>query len=157
MEKKKEATRGSICRRMRTTMIIVHCTATPEGRDIGMKEIRQWHVCGQGWADVGYHYLVRLDGTIESGREEHLAGAHCKGKNYCSVGVWYVGGCTADGRTAKDTRTPEQKTALRTLISQLLQRYPHATVHGHREFARKACPCFDARSEYSEQERHGNT
>lgn len=100
MEKKKEATRGSICRRMRTTMIIVHCTATPEGRDIGMKEIRQWHVCGQGWADVGYHYLVRLDGTIESGREEHLAGAHCKGKNNCSVGVCYVGGCTADGRTA---------------------------------------------------------
>ncbi|MGM9711699.1 MAG: N-acetylmuramoyl-L-alanine amidase [Prevotella sp.] len=103
MEKKKEASRGSICRRMRTTMIIVHCTATPEGRDIGMKEIRQWHVCGQGWADVGYHYLVRLDGTIESGREEHLAGAHCKGKNNCSVGVCYVGGCTADGRTAKDT------------------------------------------------------
>ena len=109
MEKKKEATRGSICRRMRTTMIIVHCTATPEGIDIGMKEIRQWHVCGQGWADVGYHYLVRLDGTIESGREEHLAGAHCKGKNNCPVGVCYVGGCTADGRTAMTNEHRKQR------------------------------------------------
>ncbi len=121
--------------------IIIHCSATPEGREVSVEDIRRWHR-QQGYEDIGYHYVVMLDGSIARGRDESVAGAHCKGYNRNSIGVCYVGGCDVRMRP-KDTRTQRQRTALRSLIDELLGRYPAATVHGHCEFAAKACPCFD--------------
>ena len=121
--------------------IIIHCSATPEGRNVTVADIDRWHRA-RGFLGIGYHYVVYLDGTIAAGRDEQLAGAHCRGHNQRSIGVCYVGGCDA-GMRPKDTRTPAQRAALRRLVSELQQRYPGATVHGHREFAAKACPSFD--------------
>lgn len=124
--------------------IIIHCSATREGADFTAADIRRWHK-QQGWQDVGYHYVVRIDGTIETGRPEDQPGAHCKGYNNSSIGVCYIGGVAKDGKTAKDTRTEAQKASLLRLVRELKMRYPLATVHGHREFAAKACPSFDVR------------
>lgn len=129
------------------TEIIVHCTATPRGRDVSVSEVDAWHRA-RGFRCVGYHYLVRLDGTVERGRPEEETGAHCLGHNSRSIGVCYAGGVEADGRTPADTRTEAQRAALKRLIGELRRRYPGASVHGHREFAAKACPCFDAGKEY---------
>ena len=128
--------------------IIIHCSATPRGRDIGALEIRQWHLA-RGFKDIGYHFVVRLNGTIETGRLLGEPGAHCLGQNYCSIGVCYVGGVEKDCKTAADTRTDAQKVALARLVRQLKRMFPYAEVRGHRDFARKACPSFDARREYS--------
>jgi len=124
--------------------IILHCSATPAGRDVSVDEIRRWHLA-RGFSDIGYHYVVGLDGSVHAGRPVECVGAHCLGHNAHSVGVCYVGGVGADGITPLDTRTPEQIAALRRLVRQLLERFPNATLHGHREFAAKACPCFDVR------------
>lgn len=129
------------------TEIIIHCTATPHGRDIGESDVRRYHL-QRGFETTGYHYVVRLDGTVETGRGEMWVGAHCLCHNSRSIGVAYVGGLGADGCPA-DTRTTAQRTALRGLVGELCRRYPGATVHGHCEFAAKACPCFDAACEYS--------
>ena len=129
--------------------IIIHCSATPEGKNFTVEDIRRWHTMpvakgGRGWTDLGYHYVIYLDGSVHPGRPEEKIGAHCKGQNANSIGICYVGGITADGRKIpKDTRTPEQKAALRILLGSLKRKYPEATVHGHREFAAKACPSFD--------------
>jgi len=128
------------------TEIIVHCTATPYRRDVTVGDITRYHR-QRGFETVGYHYVVRLDGTVEQGRPVDYVGAHCLGHNAYSIGVAYVGGLDAAGRPA-DTRTPAQRAALACLIVDLKRKYDHATVHGHREFAAKACPCFDAASEY---------
>lgn len=127
--------------------IIVHCTATPAGREVSVAEIDRWHR-QRGFNGIGYHYFIGLDGTVHSGRPEGLAGAHCRGRNATSIGVAYVGGTLADG-TPADTRTPQQKAALRRFIAELKRRYPGAEVRGHRDFAAKACPCFDATAEYA--------
>ena len=129
------------------TEIIIHCSATAEGRDFGVADIRRWHKA-QGWTDVGYHYVVRLDGTVQEGRALSEPGAHCKGHNAHSIGICYVGGLAADGRTPKDTRTTAQRAAPRALVDRLQRQFPAATVHGHCEFAAKACPCFDVRAEF---------
>ncbi|WP_303023021.1 N-acetylmuramoyl-L-alanine amidase [Duncaniella muris] len=122
--------------------IILHCTATPEGRDFSVEQVRQWHLA-RGFSDIGYHYLVGRDGTIYAGRPESVVGAHCTGQNTCSIGVSYVGGEEADGsHRPKDTRTHAQKKALRELVASLQKKYPGATVHCHNEFANKACPSF---------------
>ena len=126
--------------------IIVHCSATVEGKDYTVSEIRKWHLA-RGFSDIGYHYVVYRDGSVHKGRNIDIAGAHTTGYNTHSVGVCYVGGLDENGR-AKDTRTPEQKDALVRLLKRLKELYPKATIHGHREFANKACPCFDARAEY---------
>ena len=130
------------------TKIIVHCADTPEGRDDKAADIRRWHLeCG--FSDIGYHYVVDLDGTIEPGRDVEIAGAHTNGHNADSIGVCYIGGADTDMKP-KDTRTEEQKTALRLLLKYLVQKYPGANIYGHRDFAKKACPCFDAKTEYQE-------
>ena len=98
---------------------------------------------------MGYHFVVRLDGTIEAGRPLGSPGAHCLGKNNCSIGVCYVGGVSADGKTPADTRTPQQKEAMLTLIAELKKLFPDAKVCGHRDFANKACPSFDATREFA--------
>lgn len=127
--------------------IIVHCTATPEGKNFKAADIDRWYK-QRGWDEIGYHHVVDLDGTVEPGRPESKQGAHCLGHNANSIGVVYVGGLASDGKTPKDTRTPQQKAALVKLLTELKQRYPGATIHGHRDFAAKACPSFDATTEY---------
>lgn len=127
--------------------IIVHCTATPEGREVKMSEIRQWHKA-RGFSDVGYHYVIHLDGMIEPGRDVDLIGAHCTNHNAQSIGVCYVGGMDAANKNPKDTRTIKQKDALLNLLKLLKKLYPNARIYGHRDFAAKACPCFDAKNEY---------
>lgn len=127
--------------------IIVHCTATQEGKDYHASDIDKWHKA-QGWKGIGYHYVVDLDGTVEKGRSESEVGAHCTKHNSHSIGVVYVGGLAKDGKTAKDTRTEAQKKALLELIVALIIKYPKAKIHGHNEFAAKACPCFDVQKEY---------
>lgn len=128
--------------------IIVHCSATAEGKDFTVSDIRRWHL-QRGFSDIGYHYIIYRDGSIHTGRSEALSGAHCTGHNTISIGVCYIGGCAADGKTPKDTRTEAQKAALVKLLKELKVKYPNATIHGHREFANKACPSFDAKKEYS--------
>ena len=120
--------------------IILHCTATPEGRQVTVADVTAWHK-ERGFRTIGYHYLVYLDGTVVRGRREEEIGAHCLGQNAGSIGVCYVGGLDSRGKP-KDTRTADQRVALRNLVEGLQRRYPHATLHGHNEFAAKACPCF---------------
>ena len=127
--------------RTTTDKIIVHCTATPEGREVTVREIDCWHRKA-GYSGIGYHYVVHLDGRVEKGRDERRIGAHTVGQNNCSVG-----GCDA-AMKPKDTRTAAQKAALIKLLKELKQRYPAAVIYGHRDFARKACPSFDAKEEY---------
>lgn len=130
--------------------IIVHCTATPEGRNYTVEQCRADHK-KQGWSDIGYHYLIYRDGSIHTGRDVDLIGAHCAagGHNTYSVGVAYVGGVVKDGKTAKDTRTLQQKAALLNLLTDLRQQYPQAKIYGHHDFEKKKdCPSFDAKTEY---------
>lgn len=129
--------------------IIVHCSATPEGKNVTAADIRRWHTAGNGWSDIGYHFVVRIDGTVEPGRTLAQPGAHCRGHNARSVGICYAGGLAADGRTPKDTRTPAQRAAMLTLLKELKQQFPGAVIYGHRDFAAKACPSFDATAEYA--------
>lgn len=126
--------------------IIVHCSATREGLDFGADDIRQWHV-KRGWRDIGYHYVVRLDGTIERGRPLEEVGAHAKGHNTHSIGVCYIGGLD-DQADPKDTRTSEQYDSLMVLVATLLRMFPGSEAIGHRDVANRACPCFDAKNEY---------
>lgn len=130
------------------TEIIVHCSATPEGKDYTVADITKWHL-QRGFTTIGYHYVIYRDGSIHKGRDVDISGGHCTGHNYCSIGVCYIGGVASDGKTPKDTRTKEQKESLLKLLKELKTLYPKATIHGHREFANKACPSFDAKSEYS--------
>ena len=127
--------------------IIVHCAATREGRDFTVEDITRWHKA-RGFATIGYHYVIYRDGSIHEGRPLEQIGAHCVGHNKHSIGICYIGGCASDGKTPKDTRTSEQKEALLALLRRLKARFPNATIHGHRDFAAKACPSFDAFREY---------
>ena len=128
--------------------IIIHCSATREGQHIDVDTIRDWHVNGRGWSDVGYHYILYLDGTVHPGRPVERSGAHTKGQNSNSIGICYIGGVETDGKTPKDTRTPEQKAALDNLLFVLTDIFANTTIHGHNEFAAKACPSFDVQAEY---------
>lgn len=128
--------------------IIVHCSATPEGKDFTVADIKRWHLA-RGFSDIGYHYVIYRDGSIHTGRDESIIGAHCTGHNTNSIGVCYIGGCASNGKTPKDTRTPQQKQSLVKLLKELKTKYPQASIHNHRDFANKACPSFDATKEYS--------
>ena len=130
--------------------IILHCTATPEGEEFSNAQIKQSHLA-RGFSDIGYHYVIGLNGEVRPGRVEAIGGAHCTGHNTRSIGVCYVGGCpprtTPDwNKKSKDTRTPAQEAALVKLVKELRGRYPGATVHGHHEFANKACPSFNVKT-----------
>lgn len=126
--------------------IIIHCTATVEGKDYHVSDVDKWHKA-RGWKGIGYHYLITLDGSIEKGRKEEEIGAHCTGHNAHSIGVCYVGGVDKAFKP-KDTRTEAQKEALWEVLRQLLIKYPQAKIYGHYEFANKACPSFDVQKEY---------
>lgn len=126
--------------------IILHCSATRENQDFDIKDIDRWHK-ERGWNEVGYHYVIKLDGTIQTGRDLEKVGAHCKGYNKDSIGICYIGGLDKDGNP-KDTRTNRQKVSLYFLIDRLKRRFPNVTIHGHNEFANKDCPSFDVSKEY---------
>lgn len=127
--------------------LIVHCSATPEGKDFTTAQIKQWHLA-RGFSDIGYHYVIYRDGSIHAGRPEGISGAHCTGHNTISIGICYIGGCASDGKIPKDTRTDAQKKALIELLRELKGKYPKAVIHSHKDFANKACPSFDATKEY---------
>ena len=139
--------------------IIIHCSDSPEGRNDTANDIRSWHK-KRGFNDIGYHYVILLDGTIEVGRAEDQIGAHCSNHNANSIGICYIGGAEwrdgvdekgkpikgKDGKTMlipKDTRTVAQYNAMTQLLRDLKKKYPKATIHGHCQFANKACPSFD--------------
>lgn len=124
-------------------MIMVHCSATREGKDYTVEDIDRWHR-ERGFDSIGYHYVIYRDGSIYRGRPVEQIGAHCRGHNADSIGICYIGGLTADGKAAKDTRTPQQRLALVALLTALKLRFPNAEIRGHRDFAAKGCPSFDA-------------
>lgn len=124
--------------------IIIHCSATPQGRPVTVDEIDRWHR-QRGFSGIGYHYVIYLDGSVHKGRPEESIGAHCTGQNANSIGVCYVGGMDVSNKKPLDTRTPAQKAALKSLIKTLVAKYPGVTIHGHNEFANKACPSFRVR------------
>lgn len=119
-------------------LIVVHCTACDPGCDSDVEDIRQQHL-RRGFADVGYHYIIRLDGTVEEGRSLDTVGAHVYGHNKTSIGVAYIGG------RDEDTRTAAQKASLERVVRELSQRWPQAKIRGHREMpgVSKACPNFE--------------
>ena len=140
--------------------IVIHCTATKPDVDWTADDVRKVHK-KKGWSDIGYHYLIRLDGTIDKGRDVDIIGAHVSGHNAHTIGVCYVGGLDATGKPY-DTRTCNQKQSLLNLIRMLRAAYPKATIKGHRDYSPdknnngciepsewiKACPCFNAINEY---------
>jgi N-acetylmuramoyl-L-alanine amidase len=134
--------------RSSTRTIAIHCSATRPSQDVGAADIRRWHK-NQGWADIGYHYVIRRDGKVERGRAERSVGAHVGGHNATSIGVCMVGGVKqTDFRVPENNFTAAQWTSLRTLIAGLVAKYPGVKVLGHRDYPRvsKACPSFDARA-----------
>ncbi len=128
--------------------IVVHCTATNPAYDFDAKDVDSWHR-KIGWSEIGYNYLIKLDGTIQTGRDVNKVPSHVQGYNSNSIGISYVGGVNAN-QVAKDTRTPAQKKAMVELLKALRRLYPTAIIQGHRDFpkVKKACPSFDAKSEY---------
>ena len=127
--------------------IIIHCTATPEDRHTTVEDVRRWHL-DRGWSDIGYHFLIYLDGSLHEGRPVEKQGAHCKGHNKESIGIAYVGGIDKVNFKPKDTRTEEQKEALIYILEYLKIQHPEAIIYGHNDFASKACPSFNAAKEY---------
>jgi N-acetylmuramoyl-L-alanine amidase len=129
--------------------IVIHCTATKEGYSFDSKDINRWHK-GLGWSEIGYNYVIKLDGTLELGRNVDKVPSHVKGYNSNSIGVVYVGGLD-ENMKSKDTRNNLQKIELIRLLKKLKALYPNAKILGHRDFkgVKKDCPCFDAKKEYS--------
>lgn len=140
--------------------IVVHCSATREGHALTPEALLADHR-RRGFRCIGYHYYIRRDGTTVLTRPLELAGAHAKGWNKHSIGICYEGGLDCEGRP-KDTRTPEQRTAMRLLVAQLLHRFKgNVRVCGHRDLSPdlngngeiepeewvKQCPCFEVAKE----------
>ena len=138
----------SFSKRASTSHIAIHCSATEAGKPFKAVDIQGWHL-QRGFADIGYHFVVYLDGTVVRGRPLDAVGAHVEGYNATSVGVCYIGGIY--GGQAYDTRTDAQKKAMLELLQALKAVYPNAVIQGHKNFPNvaKACPCFDARTEYA--------
>jgi N-acetylmuramoyl-L-alanine amidase len=132
--------------RARTDFIAIHCSATGN-QNYGAADIDKWHR-KQGWACIGYHYVIRRDGTVEEGRDVEVVGAHVSGFNDVSVGICMVGGVDADDPSkAKNNFTEEQFASLKQLLIDLKVQYPKAKIQGHRDFpnVKKACPSFDVK------------
>lgn len=130
-------------KRKTTNSIFLHCAATPEGRNVTVDEIDQWHR-QRNFNGIGYNFIIYRDGTVVRGRDEDCVGAHASGYNSTSIGIVYIGGVAKDGKTAKDTRTPEQKQSIYKLVELLMNKYGLnlSQVHCHNEVAKKACPSF---------------
>lgn len=142
--------------------IVIHCSATPPSADIGAAEIRRWHRA-KGWLDIGYHAVIRRNGSLELGRSLNTIGAHVEGHNHESVGICMVGGTNAEGK-AEDNFTTDQWQALMAVVQTMLIKFPGAEVVGHRDFAgvKKDCPSFDVKAwrqvldgaRYAHEDRH---
>ena len=137
----------------RITKIILHCSATVEGKDFTVADIDKWHR-ERGFKKIGYHYVIYRNGEVHQGREEEEVGAHCIGYNNSSIGICYIGGLNY-AMQPRDTRTIEQKESLLKLVKHLMEKYNLTLmdIHCHNEYAKKACPCFkinDFRDEYLE-------
>jgi N-acetylmuramoyl-L-alanine amidase len=135
----------------RVDFLVVHCSATREGHEFNAADIDRMHR-QRGFKKIGYHYVIKLDGTVEKGRPDSEPGAHVEGYNSRSLGICYIGGLEDKPYNGKwdhpkDTRTPAQIAALTTLLKRLTAEHPRAEVLGHRDIpgVRKACPCFDVR------------
>lgn len=140
--------------RKRTDYVILHCSATEHDKDLGVRDIDAMHR-EKGWSGCGYHYVIKLDGTVEAGRSLSAVGAHCRGYNNCSVGVCFIGGLV--NGVATNTLTEAQIRSGRNLVLSLMETYPDATVRTHRSFSpdmngdgkitsnewMKQCPCFE--------------
>ena len=135
---------------MRTiTLIVIHCSAVRPGQRSSAEDIDKWHK-DRGWKGIGYHYVIRRDGSIEKGRDIAEVGAHCYPHNSHSIGICYEGGLNEKGEAA-DTRTPEQKEVLRKLVVQLHRKFPKALIVGHHDLEpSKPCPCFEVVKEFTE-------
>lgn len=131
----------------RITKIILHCSATEAGLDIDADDIRGWHKA-RGWKDIGYHFVIRLDGKIERGRPLEEIGSHTQGHNNESIGICYVGGMK--GGKPNDTVTVDQDKSIRDLVAACRIIFGPLTLHGHNEFANKACPSFEVKKKYKE-------
>ena len=127
--------------------VILHCSATNEGDDVTAAMIKRWHR-DRGWSDIGYHYIVRLDGTVESGRPISKSGSHVRGHNRDSIGICYIGGLDQRGRP-KNTMTQQQRRSIEALCRSLCTALNQSlTLHGHSEFSAKACPSFEIAAEF---------
>lgn len=133
-----------------TDAIFVHCSATKPSQNVGVREIRQWHK-EQGWLDVGYHFVIKRDGTVEAGRDEMAVGSHAKGHNHNSIGVCLVGGIDDKGKFEANF-TPAQMTSLRSLLVTLLAKYEGSVLKAHHDVAPKACPSFDLKRWWEKNE-----
>lgn len=129
----------------RIDKIIIHCSATKPDQDFCADDIDTWHKA-KGWSEIGYHFIIKLDGTLEWGRSINKVGAHAFGYNKRSIGICYIGGVDMDGNPS-DTRTEDQKRALRTVINLLKKDFPDARIMGHNEVSKKACPSFNVKTE----------
>lgn len=134
------------------TLLVVHCSSVRPYQTSSADDIDKWHkqrvTHGIHWKGIGYHFVVRRDGTIEKGRPLAEPGAHVVGHNKHSIGICYEGGLDVEGNKV-DTRTPEQKATLRKLLEQLHEQFPNALIVGHRDLnPGKECPCYDVVSEY---------
>ncbi len=128
--------------------IIVHCSATKASQDITVQDVRRWHK-SRGWSDIGYHYFIDIHGAISIGRPIYKQGAHVKGHNSDSVGICYAGGVDSKGKP-KDTLTKPQRDAIQTVIDSIRVLFgSEITIHGHNEFANKACPSFKVEKHFS--------
>ena len=136
---------------MRTiTLLIIHCSATPQGVRLSLEDCRREHIRHRGFSDIGYHFYVTRDGEIHRGRPTEKIGAHCLNHNRHSIGICYEGGLDADGQ-AKDTRTLEQRGALLALLRELKKKFPEALIIGHHDLNPiKECPCYPCVEEYRE-------
>lgn len=126
--------------------IILHCSATNDDLDINANMIDNWHR-KRGWRSIGYHYVIKLDGTLEFGRRVGDIGAHVASENSGSIGICYIGGLRNDKPC--DTMTSEQEMTLIRLVHALRFTLGNLSLHGHNEFANKACPSFDVRKKYA--------
>lgn len=129
----------------RIDTLVLHCSATPEGRDVTVEQIRKMHL-KNGWVDIGYHYVIHLDGSIHLGRPLNQIGAHAAGHNTGSIGICYIGGMDKDNKKAMDTRTPAQQAALLELVQQHIRAFGPLKIYGHNQLSNKSCPCFDVPS-----------
>jgi len=132
--------------------LVIHCTATPEGRKVTRKDIEEWHLKGRGWSRLGYSDMIHLDGRLENLTdydmdtliENHEMTWGVKGINSISRHVVYVGGLDKNLKP-KDTLTPAQKETMADYVRFMVKRYPWIKIAGHNRFANKDCPCFDWR------------
>lgn len=132
--------------RVRTDFIAIHCSATnPKATKVDAAEIDRWHR-KNGWACIGYHFVIKRDGVVETGRDETVIGAHVEGHNAYSIGICMVGGVDEKGQP-QDNFTPAQYESLKELLRGLKELYPKAVIQGHRDFpgVKKACPSFSVK------------